>query len=199
MGLLFSDGNLNKSKNKITLSLSDEDLIKQIYPIFSDIEKRKIYSYDDNDPNHAVAYSIINSNKESIKKLIDFGMYENKSLSISFPEIKEEKNKISFLRGYFDGDGSIYYQTTHGKNQDYIYKNISFTTGSECFAVGLIKCLESIKIYPTMFIDKREIKKNYTYYVYIRKKNDVKRFFDLIYSNNNSIYSKIKYTKFLKI
>ena len=51
----------------------------------------------------------------------------------------------------------------------------------------------------TIFVDKRKVRKNYTYYVYIRRKEYVKKFFDLIYNNPNSIYMKRKYLKYLII
>lgn len=199
LGLLFTDGNLNKSKDKITLSLIDEELIKKLYVIFSDTNKRKIYKQNDNNENHSETYTIINTNKNTISKLLEIGLTSNKSLSLEFPEIAKENDKISFIRGIFDGDGSIYKQTTKSKNREYHYANISFTTGSEKYATGIINCLYELGIHSTLFIDKRKIKKNCTYYVYIRTKKSVKLFFDLIYNDKTSIYMQRKYLKYLII
>lgn len=195
-GLLFSDGNINKSNSKITLSLVDKELIERLFLLFSDTEKRKIYCYDDKNKKHLNSYTIINTNKESIEGLMKLGIVSNKSLIVDFPEINDKNNKISFLRGVFDGDGSVYNQITRQNGKEYHYKNISFTTGSEKFAKGISECLKELNIHNTIFVDKRKNKKNYTYYIYIRKSKDVKTFFDLIYNNKNSIYLQRKYLKY---
>ena len=48
----------------------------------------------------------INS-KHIAMKLADYGMIPNKSLVLQFPKWLDKKLVPHFLRGYFDGDGSI--------------------------------------------------------------------------------------------
>lgn len=199
LGLLFTDGNLDKSKSKLTLSLTEKELIEKLYPYFSDTKKRKIYYSNDTNTNHAPSYAIINSNSKVIEKVENIGIKPNKTLGLDFPELDSLTKKISFMRGVFDGDGSVYKQVTRSNNKEYCYTNISFTSGSEKFANGMMIYLSEMGIKSTLFVDKRKTKKNYTYYVYIRKKEYVKKFFDLIYNNPNSIYMKRKYLKYLKI
>lgn len=144
---------------------------------------------------------IINSNKKTIQKVQEMGIRPNKTLELEFPELDSINKKISLMRGVLDGDGSVYEQITRNNNKEYHYINISFTSGSEQFAYGIVSCLSEMGIKSTIFVDKRKVRKNYTYYVYIRRKKYVKTFFDLIYNNNNlnSIYMKRKYLKYLII
>lgn len=199
LGLIFTDGNLDKFRTKITLSLTDKDLINILYPYYSDITKRKIYHKIDINVKHADSYILINTNKECIKKLIGFGITENKSLTLEFPNLNSKEAKSSFMRGVFDGDGSVYKQITKNKSGTYTYTNVSFTTGSKKFAEGIIACLKDLGIHSTLFTDKRKSKRNETYYVYIRTKDGVKSFYDLIYNNNTKFYSQIKKLKYLII
>lgn len=198
MGLLYTDGNINKEKNKITLSLADKDVIEKLYPLFSDIEKRKIYIFNDKNENHSQMYTIINTNKDAINELLNLGITEHKSLTIEFPNIIQQDNLLSFIRGVFDGDGSVYTQITRQNGKEYKYINISFTTGYIKFAKGLIENLKDLNIHSTLFADKRSCKKNTTYYVYIRKKDSVKKFVNLIYAHDNICINRKK-LKCLKI
>lgn len=67
-------------------------------------------------------------------KLISLGLYPNKSLTIQFPDISEEYLP-HFIRGYFDGDGCVYFYRALGKRGKLVTKKLSviFTSGSEIF------------------------------------------------------------------
>lgn len=66
LGLIITDGNIDKTNSKITLSLTNQKIIEKIYPYFCDINKRKIYKYKPKNKNAQMSYTIINTNKNSI-------------------------------------------------------------------------------------------------------------------------------------
>ena len=77
-------------------------------------------------------------------KLVSFGLYPNKSLTIQFPEIP--KNYLHhFVRGYLDGDGCVYFYRARGKTRKLITKKLSviFTSGSRIFLEKLNAVLKT--------------------------------------------------------
>lgn len=79
--------------------------------------------------------------------LIKLGLYPNKSLTITIPKIPK-KYVRHFIRGYFDGDGCVYFEHGRGKNKKIIIKGLRtiFTSGSKNFLFQLSKLLGENKI-----------------------------------------------------
>lgn len=110
-GLLWSDGCNQLKRGTVTIQLQERD--KEI------LEQIKIVSKNER-PLLKNALSEINQNwQDSItltwqshhlsKVLNDYGMVPRKSLVLEFPNWMDESLYGHFLRGYVDGDGSIYY------------------------------------------------------------------------------------------
>lgn len=112
LGFLYADGSVNKNTNTLRINLSsvdEEHLIK--FKNFlgatnttikrnDKIEQGKVYE---------ISYFSI-SDQILINDLIDKGCTPNKTYSLSFPneDIVPKKLIFHFIRGFFDGDGSIY-------------------------------------------------------------------------------------------
>lgn len=81
--------------------------------------------------------------KEMVSDLDALGVHMKKSNNIEFPFFEDSWLEWSFFRGYFDGDGSIYYD----KRSNQLRAKI--TTGSESFRTSASNFLEShgIKTY----------------------------------------------------
>ena len=192
LGLLFTDGNLDKDCTRITLSLTDQDVISQLYPYFCDVKKRKIYKYKPKIGNARQVYTIINTNEDSIYKLTKMGFLPANSTSKPFPKI-DILSFPSFLRGVFDGDGSVYISNRY-KNINYL--GVSITSGSKDFVYGLQKCLLPLGITPHIVIDsRRKEKNNKTYYLRLNSQKEIAKLFNLIY-HEPQILMKSKYNKF---
>lgn len=191
LGLLYTDGNLDKTKNIITLSLTDKTIITSLYPYFS-ANKRKIYEYQPKNINAHKAYTIINKSDKAISKLINMGFSPCNSLTKTFPQIPNEYFG-SFLRGIFDGDGCVYISNTiKGKK----YYSISITCASYEFVLSLKEKLEDLKFNPTLVIDsRRKDNINKTYYLKLNKQKEVKNFMNYIYKDCN-IKNNTKYEKY---
>lgn len=113
LGLIFTDGNVfikeNECSKKITqvsLTLKDED--RYILEILrKELKTNRVITSD----NRGSLTLSVRSNLmgEDLKK---YNIVPNKSLTIHFPEIDENLKKYfnHFLRGIFDGDGSIQFR-----------------------------------------------------------------------------------------
>lgn len=104
LGLLYADGNVNSSKlaHQITLKLKSDDqiILEQFRDIMSPSSPIKV-SYG--------KYSYFRINQKIIcEQLISHGCIPNKSLILEFPKTVPNELLNHFLRGYSDGDGTIY-------------------------------------------------------------------------------------------
>lgn len=188
LGYIFSDGCLSYDKHskreRITIVSNDFQIIKEFHKIMT--PNKSIYQ-------QGKSYKIVSNNPNDIEILKSYGITYNKSLSINFPDISE-KLIPDFIRGVFDGDGSVYINKTKSNNITYEYLNVSFTTGSICFANGLINALAFFGIKTKLNKDCRKD----VYYIRIQSKENIQKFFRLIYSNY-SLKLERKYEKFVKM
>ena len=107
LGFLYADGSINKSAVDLTLQERDKNhLEKFLYSIHADVlikDKNVIL----NNKEYKNKRITIHDSK-MVLDLIKCGCTENKSFTIRFPD-KDIPNNLRnhFIRGYFDGDGSI--------------------------------------------------------------------------------------------
>jgi len=120
---------------------------------------------------------------EMVKDLYSYGIVPRKSLIIEFPPIKDDYLLWCYIRGYFDGDGSLYYD----KRSNQLRAKI--TSGSYSF-------IESFSEYLKRFEIKTYITSNKTD-CGITGKECTRLFLSKIYDNAN-IYLDRKYKKYKK-
>lgn len=102
LGWYFSDGCNNSDNNLIGLGLKKDD-IEVLYKI------QKVFNYEKfpKITNKNVAFLQINSKKLS-QKLTELGCVKAKSNILRYPKIlTQEWQHAAFLRGVFEGDGSV--------------------------------------------------------------------------------------------
>lgn len=176
-GLIWSDGCLSKDSSshgyRITLTMTDEILIKQIQSYI--IPNRKLYMQVL--PNRKKKYSIVIQNPAIVDFYIAANLTERKSKKLFFPIIPE-KFYPDFIRGYFDGDGSVFYTNPN-------YLGVRFTCGDEAFLEQLNKILP-IDMHLT-----KDSRKN-VWYLSIYSKRLIKIFAKWIYDNNPMFYLERK-------
>lgn len=186
-GVLMADGNNSPSKNTITISMCDEDIIRYIKNSmkYNGIIKKKLPKKI----NHKCQYSLGIYSKKISTDLANIGMIRNKTNYCEFPIIENEYN-LSFICGYFDGDGSLYVNTE--KNKFYI----SFT--------GNIKLIKRIR-------EILELEGSINPYLYVRNKKS-SNIVTLTYSGSKNVYNTMcsiyrnvdfkmnrKYEKFIEL
>ena len=191
LGLIITDGciSLHKKKWYITIGTNNIEFAQKTKEKVC--PQRKLYY---SQPRGYEAYQITWKNDNDVSVLNSYGIYPRKSLTKKFPCIPDEYIGC-FLRGVFDGDGCIYFDNVKWQNQIYRYKNISITSGSYDFAVGLKKALEKCGLHPRLNTDCRK-RPHETYYVKLHKQKEINTFFDLIYHNEVSLMLERKYVLF---
>ena len=128
LGLLFADGNVSQDKTRITLHLleSDKIILDQFQKELS-LKKpyyRQVYTTKTG-INSTLALTI--TSHHMCQKLFQLGCTPAKSLTLKWPP----KNTIPehlirhFIRGYFDGDGSIFQYRTSDNYIQYRFSIIS--------------------------------------------------------------------------
>jgi len=125
LGFMFADGCIFNQKNKWSayLSITDLDVMIQFKKYLETDQKIKII---DNGISKVTKRELKKTYKLNIcdqkicNNLINLGMYQNKTYTLTFP--KHINNINHFIRGYFDGDGCI--SLNVGKNTRRLRFNI---------------------------------------------------------------------------
>ena len=166
LGFIYADGYITKCNNHevfgIKLNIKDLDhLVKFKKAIKSD---HKIIKETINSPYGVVnACAISIRNKVFVDCLQDKGVFYNKSKILQPPPLNKIPNELlsHFIRGYYDGDGSVY-QCKAKKDSWKPYGNISFL-GTKNFLTWILDnlknvCLTTANIYKYKDKDVWEIK-----------------------------------------
>jgi intein-encoded DNA endonuclease-like protein len=132
LGLLYADGFVGDSHfNNIVLSMKDKELVELVgkkIEFTGEVRKCKKGGFE----NSTEGYVLNFSSEKMANNLREWGMFPNKSLVLNeLPKIKEELYR-HFIRGYFDGDGSIVlsqhssYHKVGGQIKKYVYPSYYF-------------------------------------------------------------------------
>lgn len=128
LGILFTDGCMHSGKApRVTLSSMDFELVKKVKEILESSKPimKRTQSYDKS--RHIYSFEFYREKmSEDLQKL---GLVPRKSLVMEFPNVPEEY-KRHFIRGCWDGDGSIFLSA--GKLR------ASYISGSKAFVLRLV-------------------------------------------------------------
>lgn len=146
LGFIYADGFVGDEKyNNIVISINDYDILQWMakeIEFTGTIRNTKKGGFE----NSKSGYSLNFSSKIMANRLREIGLYPNKSLTISeLPKISNELMR-HFVRGYFDGDGSILlsHNSSYYRNgnivKKYIYPTYNFSIlGTENFLKSIAK------------------------------------------------------------
>lgn len=103
MGFLAADGNVSKNGNRIQsqLSLKDKGHLEMIQ---SEIGGCEVYEYESNGYKTCGWHCCSSQIK---KDLAIYGIIPHKTGTLSIPKVLDKQYWKDFIRGYFDGDGTI--------------------------------------------------------------------------------------------
>lgn len=198
LGLLYADGcNHNSDKRKkISISLQDRDkhiLEEMSKSILDDIQinfiKRRL-------PSHKDQCSLTIHSHILSDKLVELGCASNKSLTLKFPEwLIDPELQRHFIRGYFDGDGSI--GAYKRKNRKSLSYNMEITSTLDfCkVAADIIKQNVEINVLLRPMAPKINMITNK---LYIKGNKQVIQALDWLYKDA-TIYLQRKYDKYLEL
>lgn len=192
LGFLYADGHNEIKKTTVSISLQEED--KEILELMrQEIGSEKPLEYIDYSTKNDFGYHYKNQyrliffNKHICDILNEIGMLPNKSLSLTFPNL-EASLYSHFIRGYFDGDGSVCFS----KNGNCI----ATITSTESFCNSIKEILfEQLGIYTGIYNASNN--NGITKVASISGKNQVQKFGEYIYKDAEMFLSR-KYNKFLE-
>lgn len=190
LGLIFSDGNICNYNNSYHICISQHeneeyllDIITEMFPFF----KKSISTC-------TPQVRVLSCSKKSLyDDLLYWGVLPQKSnenrFNLRFPSIPQELQS-HFIRGYFDGDGSVYRQKLG---------NTKFEIGGTCFYMitDLIKILYDNGIDVNIRCKHTgEGLRTIDFYVLYASSDKVsKKFAEYIYRDCGDLYMKRKYDK----
>lgn len=107
LGFLYADGSVYKNKKgyyTIELGLQESD-IEQIKKFKQFLSSKHTIKYR----KESKSYRLLFSDQKIANNLIKLGCFERKSLTLKFPTEEQVPKYLlkHFVRGYFDGDGSV--------------------------------------------------------------------------------------------
>lgn len=197
LGLLYSDGSNNPSKSTVSISLQKEDkellehvrlLLKSDKPLeYLDYSNKKDFGYTYKDQYRLLIFS-----KHICDAIEKLGVVKNKSLIIDFPSFISDELMPHFVRGVYDGDGSVYMQCKNDNNHA-----VTVTiTATNNFCIGLKRVVEeSLGI--ACHIYDASCHNGITKVFTLSGRNVAKKFLDWIYENP-TIYLQRKYARYLE-
>ena len=194
LGFIMADGSVSKNEDTnscelvIKLQISEEEHLKKFNKSLMGNIPVTIHERNSSFNNQPYKYCQIRLYSERIfHDLSKYGVIPAKSLIKQFPDNIPDNFQKHYIRGYFDGNGTI---VISGKKNQYI--SCSFCSGSDLFLSGLkdtlmIHGIKSGVIY-------KEKDKN-SFVLKISGMSNVDNFFRFIYSDS-SIYLNRKYNKY---
>lgn len=132
IGFWFADGYMRKEKSyRVNFSSNDNEILEKIKIVLG--SNAKIYRYFSLGilQNY---FALTFHSKKLFLALKAIGGQRNKSRTLKFPNIPVQF-LADFIRGYFDGDGSVHYINFISSKNGKLYKLIrcNFTCGSKDF------------------------------------------------------------------
>lgn len=190
IGFITADGYVNNSQAYrnyelgIELSTKDEAHLKRFLEDISSnskVSRRTKSSFKNKGYDKSYEESVARIySKQIVESLSKYGIVQNKTYSIKFPDNVPELYIWDYVRGFFDGDGSVFVKNVESTNGTiHQYLNVNFTSHSKEFLEGLKNTLFNYDINSTIYKDGNN------YQLYIRKQEDILSFFNLIYHKEN--------------
>lgn len=156
LGFLYADGNITDAATSsrtqyIKFSNNEKEILEKIksvlkaeHPIHSRPPHTSVDKYG-HLYRSSESFHLRVGSKRMFADLIKLGLILNKSKVMKFPFVPP-KYLGHFLRGYFDGDGTIYLEQRKGIKQKLIFKRAKtvFSSGSKTFLKGLSNILAAV-------------------------------------------------------
>lgn len=125
LGFLFADG-CNSRNRSILLRISEKDESHLLKFKKSLSSNAPIYEYDN---GIAISKGVTLHSKKLTSDLSKHGVITNKTFKTKFPNLRNNTMKRCFVRGYFDGDGSL----SFGRSKSNLFFSHFALSGNKSF------------------------------------------------------------------
>ena len=190
LGFLFADGCIQRNDYTISIFLQDKDS-NIIHSFHKDLKSQlKIYHKKAHD-NVSAQHGVSLNSKEMYYDLINLGVKPNKSVDgMDFP-LLDSNLMPHFIRGFFDGDGSIYLkQRIYKDNKNGMHRMMKFTCTSKSFIEKLseeiyVSCGALGSIEESSNYSKISSRITTIYNLRYWRVKDLKSLYDYLYNNSD--------------
>ena len=197
LGLLHADGCNHMDKGTISIALQefDKNLLETIR---LEIGSKKPLRFIDNSNKNKFGYNYENMyelqmfSMHMCEQLANKGIIPNKSLKIDFPDWLDDDLISHYIRGVFDGDGSVYQQIKNENNKPIVVT----ITATDSFCQKL-KDICKNKLNINSHVYDASCHNGVTKVFTLSGKNICKTFLDWIYKDAE-IYLQRKYDRYCK-
>lgn len=188
VGMFLADGYIGKHQLGLKLKKSDKYIVNKIKNYFSEEIKLQ---------ENKNSFSFVVSSMTACENAINLGILRNKTNKEMIIPKMDSQYYADFIRGFFDGDGTIF-----KCNNKYLKSNICSPKIE--ILIKIQKILENNNIFSTInkenrigktFIlpgDKSVIGTMNMYRLFIRKKEDLKRFYYFLYNDCDFLLERKK-------
>lgn len=107
LGVMFADGNVNNEDNSVTLTSTDKGMVRALRQALSSEHNIHTKQRSKDNPKWKDAYTLRIFDKKLKDDLVKHGCIANKTYSVKVPDLQPELYR-HFIRGVFDGDGSVW-------------------------------------------------------------------------------------------
>ncbi len=148
LGFFAADGSMLKNKRGgcfVEFQITDRVILKEIRRIIR--STHRISSRDRGSKKWKKAYRLQIGSKEWFSDLSELGFTQHKSHTLRFPKVPK-KCVGAFVRGYFDGDGCVYFRKlkyADRRKKRWILLTL-FTSGSSGFLESLHRVLKKYDV-----------------------------------------------------
>lgn len=186
LGLFYADGYNNNKELCLKLIEQDAELLKNIQCEFKSDRPLRLIASKNLKHNNCIILEL--SSVKLCKQASKVGIEKNKTFKVKFPDFLTDCLIPHFIRGYFDGDGCIYYNKRTN--------NIKFTLLG---TVDLCKNIhnyfkDTLGIHSSIVTNKR-ISENIKI-LSVGGNAQVKKVMELLYNNDKAIRMERKFTKY---
>lgn len=195
LGYLFADGYVftnPRGSSYVGFCSADQELIEKVRNALRSNHKIGIRKRYEKNDHWKQVYVLQIGSKDLLAQLKSFGIIQNKSLVIRLPNNIPENRLGHFLRGYFDGDGNVYFKKHWAKDRQKMRWVFStrFTSGSKGF-------LHDIKERIKHYIHGGFVQEKERGYEFVLSHKDSRALFNLMYSDiSSNLFLSRKYKIF---
>jgi len=184
LGLVITDGCISKT-GVISLCMNDKELLEKVKKVMGS-------AHNITPSKHQKALYYYHFAREKlVKDLEKLYVVPRKSLIVKFPEVPGAYLP-DFIRGVFDGDGSVYFD----KRRPKFPLTSKFVSGSQAFIEGLQRSLEGLGM-PKRTIYKQKTKNGWSYTIVFGHKDSIRLFKILYKDTQNGLFLERKHKRFL--
>lgn len=195
LGFIYADGFITKRTHGnpvFGITLAEKEPLEKINKCMNSNkpigEYKKINSYS----NKSIEYKLAFCSPQLTSDLEKWGCVENKTFKLKFPDFLDKSLIPHFVRGYFDGDGSVFYHITKGDNGKE-YMNLGITI---CGIESYLKDFAKACNFPENVVYKDKRKKTDCWSIKLASNIRCLTMYHFMYKNAGDCYLSRKREKF---